>query len=700
MKIHIIGVVILTLLCYLNSLGSGFVWDDINNVVNSERLEKAEGLSSIFLSPSAGFYRPLSYLSLKFDYFFWAKKAFGYHLTNVIFHILNVILIFFLVKVILKSKTAATVSASLFAVHPVHTEAVTYISGRSDVISGFFIFLSFYLFILFLNTTFTHQRRIYYASSLFIFTCSLLSKESAVLLPLLMLGYISTMQNRPFLQAGRKILPFVIGSLLLLIFRQHLLTGMVLSPNINTNITNMFKTPFFYLSMLVFPVNLHMQRSLSEFPLLMHIPFWFFIIISVVIGLVIKKLTNKKIVYFALFWFLISLLPFLGWLKYSAQIAEHWLYIPSFGIFLLTGRVLMIKRNKVIRGLVVLAVVVFSILTIRQNTFWQDDLTLYKYTLKFRSDDPKLHYNLGNAYLRRNMLDQAQLAYEEALRLKPDYAYALNNLGIVFETKGNDKQAFRLYQLAEVLDPEAEYSKDNVERFSQNAIAYEQEEKVSFDHSLYAQLLAKYTDNGWVDYAGLSKNPILLYRYLRKISMLDKNVFSAMGKNERKALYINAYNAFTIKAIIDHYPVESIQKIPGVWKKLEFVLAQEKITLDEIEHGILRPEFKDARVHFALVCAARGCPRLRRQPYQAKSLDRELDDAGREFLNDSTRNKLDKQKNILYLSSIFKWFKNDFDSGNLINFISRYLPAEEVGFIKKNKPKIKYQYNWSLNEKE
>ena len=142
---------------------------------------------------------------------------------------------------------------------------------------------------------------------------------------------------------------------------------------------------------------------------------------------------------------------------------------------------------------------------------------------------------------------------------------------------------------------------------------------------------------------------------------------------------------------------ESIKKIRGVWDKLTFVLAGTSLTLNNIEHDILRKEFRDPRIHFALVCASRGCPKLRHKPFTKINLDDELDYGAAKFINDPEKVLLDEDRNILYLSPIFKWFKDDF--WDVKEFVGNYLGASASKYIRENNPKIKYlKYSWLLNE--
>jgi len=218
------------------------------------------------------------------------------------------------------------------------------------------------------------------------------------------------------------------------------------------------------------------------------------------------------------------------------------------------------------------------------------------------------------------------------------------------------------------------------------------------DHSLYDRVLKEYVEDGSVDYARLQQNPGLLEEYLKGVAELSPAAFYALSDSEKIAFYINVYNALTLKAIIDHYPVKGIKKIKGVWDRLKFEVAGKALTLDEIEHDILRWEFKEPRIHFALVCAARGCPALRRTAYRGRGLNRMLAEDAARFINNKEKVRLDRDRNILYLSSIFKRFKKDL--GDPRQFVLKYMRRDDATYIRRSKPRIKYlKYDWSLNEK-
>ncbi len=220
-------------------------------------------------------------------------------------------------------------------------------------------------------------------------------------------------------------------------------------------------------------------------------------------------------------------------------------------------------------------------------------------------------------------------------------------------------------------------------------------------HTEWTKLLKRHVDEqGWVDYIGFQQDSVLLNQYLQKLRTHHPNT-SYWTDNERKAYWINAYNAFTIKLVSDHYPISGIKKIrPGlpfvnsVWD-IKFIEIEGKTyDLNNIEHGILRERFEDPRIHFALNCASVSCPVLKREAYSADRLDQQLEEAGNTFLRDPSRNKI--EPDLVQISSIFKWFRGDFVSKEqgLIDFLNRFtqVPIHSDA-------KIKYlDYDWNLND--
>jgi len=219
-----------------------------------------------------------------------------------------------------------------------------------------------------------------------------------------------------------------------------------------------------------------------------------------------------------------------------------------------------------------------------------------------------------------------------------------------------------------------------------------------FDHAdaLYGTVLEKHVTDGRVDYPALKANPVFLNRYLARLGSVREETFKAWKETEQLAFLINLYNAATLRLIINHYPVKSIKDIGGFfkgpWDREIVPLFGKTVSLDHLEHDIIRKEYNEPRIHMALVCAARGCPTLRGEPYTGARLDEQLDDQAGIYLKSPAGLRIDRAKGVAYVSAIFKWFKEDFQS--VRDFVERHSGADLTEF------KIRHiDYDWSLNTK-
>ncbi len=246
-----------------------------------------------------------------------------------------------------------------------------------------------------------------------------------------------------------------------------------------------------------------------------------------------------------------------------------------------------------------------------------------------------------------------------------------------------------------------------------------------FSFEKYARLLNQHVDDqGLVDYAALKADHSLLEAFLNQVATLPRQEYEGWTRNDQIALWINAYNACTLKAIIDHYPIQSsflnalaypknsIRQISGVWDKLRFPVLGEPLTLDQMEHQILRRQFGDPSIHVALVCAALSCPPLRLEPYQGSKLKQQFADQTRRFARRSPNFHL--QSGTLYLSKIFDWFGEDFvpryqsrgkieghgtTESAVLRFLLPHLDAATQEAIRSGQFRIRYtDYDWTLNE--
>ena len=241
--------------------------------------------------------------------------------------------------------------------------------------------------------------------------------------------------------------------------------------------------------------------------------------------------------------------------------------------------------------------------------------------------------------------------------------------------------------------------------------------KAVFDHSHWNQLLTNNIVTAGastqVDYAGMDKQSALLQQYLNSLSNVKKGEFDGWTKNDQLAFLLNAYNAWTVKLILSDYKnIESIKDLGNVfkspWKKTFIPLFGDDVSLDHIEHTLIRgsDRYNDPRIHFAANCASIGCPALRNEAYDGAQLDKQLEEQAQHFLSDSTRNFAKGDR--INLSSIFKWYRGDFEAGwrdayELSEFLLLYadalsLTAEQIDALEADDMDIKFlDYDWHLN---
>ncbi len=248
-------------------------------------------------------------------------------------------------------------------------------------------------------------------------------------------------------------------------------------------------------------------------------------------------------------------------------------------------------------------------------------------------------------------------------------------------------------------------------------------DNVEFNYESYGRVLQTYVnDKGRVNYSALKKDSADLKNFLGQIARLDRGTFNSWSKKEKLAFYINAYNAITLQAILNNYPIQrasgllarrfpqnSIRQIDGVWDKLRWSVIGKRITLNTIEHEILRKQFNEPRIHMSIVCASIGCPLLLNEPFQAETLEAQMDGQAKKFLATASKFSLDRRSAKATISPIFDWFGDDFirnyGKGStdkekaVLNFISKYVSDSDAQYLRTNKIRVSHSdYDWSLNE--
>ena len=222
------------------------------------------------------------------------------------------------------------------------------------------------------------------------------------------------------------------------------------------------------------------------------------------------------------------------------------------------------------------------------------------------------------------------------------------------------------------------------------------------DHSLLTTVLGRYvTTDGLVRYEALRKDPADLDRYIQQLREVQ---FDPLQRNEKLALLINAYNAFTLRLILDQEPtVQSIKEIPKTdrWDAKRWHIGSLLLSLDQIEHEYLRPRFKEPRIHFAINCASISCPPLRQEAYEADRIEAQLEEQTRALHADPAWVRIDPSGQTLDLTRLYLWFEGDFEqgAGSVLNFIARYHPKLAAELQAGRTPSIHWlEYDWSLNQ--
>jgi len=235
------------------------------------------------------------------------------------------------------------------------------------------------------------------------------------------------------------------------------------------------------------------------------------------------------------------------------------------------------------------------------------------------------------------------------------------------------------------------YIDEPIEEVLEEEVIEEKEVFIPTKHEKWQSLLSKYVDqNGWVDYKGFKNDEANLNAYLEELSNEDLSTYTA---TEKKAFFINAYNSFTIKLIVDNYPLKSILNLHGgkTWDRKWISLAGTVYSLNEIEHQLLIRDFSDSRVHFAINCAAKSCPPLSNKAFTSSNVESSLNSLTKAFLSNKDYNEI--SSNSAELSKLFEWYAKDF--GDVKAYINKYL-----GVSIQDKTNLKFkEYDWALNGK-
>jgi tetratricopeptide (TPR) repeat protein len=485
----VLTLVVVTVVAYANTLGNAFVWDDQVLITDNNMIRNSTYVSALLTtdlardaSCSAAYYRPLQTLTYMWDYFVWGLNPAGYHLTNLLLHLTCVLFVWMLVYRITKHNVIALVVAAVFAVHPVNTSAVTYAAGRADSLAFIAMLGSFLLFLRYHDAAdeFRLIRMAIFAASLGCFVAALFSRENALLLPILLFLYSWLLNASTKLRlrtALDRILPYIMVATGFLWWRWAVLQfqNKPTYPDVVISVTArlemMLRSVATYAGLLAWPAHLQMDRQLPAQGPWAHVLTAAGVLMVVGLALAWKWSYHKStVVCFGLSWFAITLLPMTGVLNLTASVAEHWLYVPSVGLYLAavaaTVQLLEALRSgnpvsswaQVARPLAAtgcaVALLILTARTIVRNMDWANPATLFATTKRSASQSTRARNNLGLEYMRQQRWDEALAELQEAHRLHPEDHTVMRSLAALYLFKGDLDQALAKHLDYLRLDPE------------------------------------------------------------------------------------------------------------------------------------------------------------------------------------------------------------------------------------------------------
>jgi len=520
---YVAVIALLGMLLYSNTLQNKFLWDDEHYIYRNVYVKNFDLKNLLTKNVGAGaqrpdnFYRPLQMLSYAVIYKFAGLNVLPYHCFNICLHVLNSILIFtFLLKFVVEGdKMVAFVASLIFITHPVYTEAVTYINGTADPLYTFFSLLGLLCYAKYKSS----KNNLYSAFTVLLCVLAVLSKETGIIYPVLLFTYaifayyknktgavpsqVSKKADKKLSKASKVVskaepplsshkivnfvkenyIIFICGAIMAVYFILRLTvlnfqntlnfygSENIYTKNLHYRIFTFIKVLLTYYGLLLFPLHLHMERTVPiSITLDSDVTFSLFLLAIFAI-LLLRIYRKHPAVLYGAVWFYTALLPVSGIIPINILLSEHWLYLPSIGVWLVFSYIYnkMIKKGAakyIIGGIGFLWLIFLSVRTIYRNRDWRDPITFYEQTLKYApwstrvmnnlamaydekgdvmkalelykraiaNEDiyPELHHNLANVYLRLNDVENAILEYKKAISMNPGFIHSYKRLAMLY----------------------------------------------------------------------------------------------------------------------------------------------------------------------------------------------------------------------------------------------------------------------------
>ncbi len=491
---------------YFNSLKNNFTnWDDIMIYSNWQvRSLDWDNIKTIFTPTKGQTYQPIRVLSYAIDYHFWKLNPMGYRITNILFYILTCIMVFLTLQLLsshLRERAStdshfkiALFGSFLFAAHPVHVEAVTWLAARKEVLQGFFFFSAFYLYLR-VRESEGREKALYFGLVFLSILVAILSKPSAVVFPGVILVYEITHRGNKWAGFIKRHWFFFLTSLLIsFVFAFILIKVMVeaggFKPyrggNFLNNLLISFYAFLYNIKLLALTINYSAAYTIPiPNPILGLRTILFVGIFFLMLGLSIWSLRKTKVLFFSFFFFLITIFPYLNILPISTLLADRYVFIASFSYCFLLGiffnKLYEFRHSKFSKDFPrLLATTLFffllsgySFMTYKQNKIWENSYTLWADAVEKSPESNTANAMMGVVYMELGMDKEALEYLEKAVRILPYDYLSRNNLGIVYERLNQPEKALEEFLKAIWLRPDDEIIQLNLSLFYQNQKAYE-----------------------------------------------------------------------------------------------------------------------------------------------------------------------------------------------------------------------------------
>jgi tetratricopeptide (TPR) repeat protein len=477
----ILALIVIGFIVYCNTFTNQLFWDDFDSIINNQYIKSWENFPKFFsqnLTAGAGtinnYWRPLLLVSFAADYDIGGLSPFIYHLQSAFWHILSAVLVYLIFFKILNNKFVPFLTALLFLIHPLQTEAVAYVAGRADPMHSALMLLSFLFFLK--STEFPKIFNKKYLFSILFFILALLVKERAIIFPVIIVLYFITLYPEKIkTNPKRKLkiaIPFFLVSLIYFVLRIKLIhfdevfdfgqQNNIGAENFIHQLLAYLKGIWIYAGLIFWPARLYMEKSIeiskSFFDL--QIILGFSIILSSFIA-IIYSLKNKKIIAFGLIWFYAALSPSLQIYPIQGLLYEHWLYFPLIGVFFvfsfLINEIITRTKNenaqKIIIFLLLISVLSLGIRTMIRNRDWNNPIRFYEKNISLGGFSSRVYTNLGIAYAEEKREEKAIEIFKKAIELNKFTFQAWYDMGNSYGALGDKEKSLECYDQSIAINP-------------------------------------------------------------------------------------------------------------------------------------------------------------------------------------------------------------------------------------------------------